>query len=63
MPNSSTHVVNYKTEDFAAIVKEITGGKGVNVVIDFVGQSHFNKNLEALAVDGRMTMLSLLSGS
>lgn len=62
MPNSSTHVANYKTDDFADIVLEITGGKGVNVVIDFVGQSHFNKNLKALAVDGRMTMLSLLSG-
>jgi len=62
MPNSSTHVANYNSDDFAAVVLEITGGKGVNVVIDFVGQSHFNKNLEALAVDGRMTMLSLLSG-
>lgn len=63
MPNSATHVANYKVDDFAAVVKEITGGKGVNVVIDFVGQSHFNKNLEALAFDGRMVMLGLLSGT
>ncbi|KAF9453162.1 quinone oxidoreductase putative [Macrolepiota fuliginosa MF-IS2] len=62
MPNGPTHAANYKTEDFAAVVKQVTDGKGASVVIDFVGQSHFNKNLEALAVDGRMTMLALLSG-
>lgn len=62
MSNGPTHAVNYKTEDFAERVKTITAGKGVNVVIDFVGQSHFNKNINALAMDGRMTMLALLSG-
>lgn len=62
LPNGPTNAANYKTEDFAAVVKEVTNGKGADVVIDFVGQSHFNKNLDALAVDGRMTMLALLSG-
>jgi len=62
LPNGPTHTANYKTEDFVAAVKAVTGGKGANVVIDFVGQSHFNKNIDALAVDGRMTMLALLSG-
>jgi NADPH:quinone reductase-like Zn-dependent oxidoreductase len=62
LPNGATHAANYKTEDFSAVVKQITGGKGVDVVIDFVGQSHFNKNLDSLAVDGRMTILALLSG-
>ena len=60
--NGATHVVNYKTHDFAAEVKKTTGGKGVDVIIDIVGQSHFVKNIDALAVDGRMTMLGLLSG-
>ncbi|KAJ3559595.1 hypothetical protein NP233_g11226 [Leucocoprinus birnbaumii] len=63
MPNGPTHAANYKTEDFSAVVKKLTDGKGVNVVIDFVGQSHFSKNIDALAVDGRMTMLAMLSGS
>lgn len=58
----ATHAVNYKTQDFAEEVKKITNGKGVNVIIDFVGQSHWQKNIDSLAVDGRMTMLSLLSG-
>lgn len=60
--NGATHAVNYKTQDFAAEVKKITKEKGVNVIIDFVGQSHWTKNIDSLALDGRMTMLSLLSG-
>jgi NADPH:quinone reductase-like Zn-dependent oxidoreductase len=63
IPNGATHVVNYKTQDFAAEVKKTTGGKGVDVIIDVVGQSHFAKNIDSLAVDGRMTMLGLLSGA
>ncbi|KAG1822651.1 quinone oxidoreductase putative [Suillus subaureus] len=63
IPNGATHTVNYRTEDFAAEVKKMTNGKGVDVVIDFVGQSHWAKNIESLAIDGRMTMLATLSGS
>jgi NADPH:quinone reductase-like Zn-dependent oxidoreductase len=62
LPNGPTHAANYKTEDFAAVVKQVTDNKGVDVIIDFVGKSHFNKNIESLAVDGRMTMLANLSG-
>ncbi|PPR05387.1 hypothetical protein CVT24_008001 [Panaeolus cyanescens] len=63
LPNGPTDAINYKTQDFALVSKQITGNKGVNVVIDFVGKTHFNKNIDVLAVDGRMTMLSLLSGT
>ncbi|KAJ3766953.1 hypothetical protein FB446DRAFT_756486 [Lentinula raphanica] len=63
IPNGATNVVNYKTQDFAQEVKKITGNKGVDVIIDFVGQSHWNKNIESMAMDGRMTMLALLSGN
>lgn len=59
----ATHGVNYKTQDFAEEVKRVTGGKGVDVIIDFVGQSHWHMNIEALALDGRMTILGLLSGA
>ena len=62
MPNGPTHAVNYKTQDFAAEVKKITNGNGVDVIVDFPGQSHFVKNIDSLALDGRMTMLALLSG-
>lgn len=54
--------MNYKTQDFAAEVKNVTGGKGADVVIDFVGQSHWDKNIDVLAVDGTMIMLALMSG-
>lgn len=63
LPNGATHVANYKTQDFSEVVKQVTGNKGVNVIIDFVGQSHWGKNIASLAIDGRMTMLGLLSGS
>ena len=62
LPNGATHGVNYKTQDSAEEVKTITGGKGVDVVIDFVGQSHWDKNISSLARDGRMTLVGLLSG-
>ena len=58
----ATRAVNYKTQDFAAEVKDATGGKGVDVVIDFVGKSHWHKNIDSLAFDGRMTLLAFLSG-
>ena len=63
LPAGATHVANYKTENFVDVVKETTGGKGVDIVVDMVGQAHFNRNLEALAMDGRMIILSTISGS
>jgi NADPH:quinone reductase-like Zn-dependent oxidoreductase len=62
MPNCATHVANYKTEDFSETVKKATNGKGVDVIIDPVGQSHWHKNIDSLAIDGRMTVLASLSG-
>ncbi|KAF8904052.1 hypothetical protein CPB84DRAFT_1773263 [Gymnopilus junonius] len=63
LPSGPTHAANYKTQDFSAVVKEATENKGADVVIDFVGRTHFNKNIDSMAVDGRMTMLSFLSGA
>ena len=62
LPSGATHVVNYKEQDFADEVKKTTRGKGVDVIIDFVGQSHWHKNIDSLAYDGRMTLLATLSG-
>jgi NADPH:quinone reductase-like Zn-dependent oxidoreductase len=63
LPAGATHVANYKSQDFVEVTKNATGGKGVDLIIDAVGQAHFSRNLDALAMDGRMTMLSLISGS
>jgi NADPH:quinone reductase-like Zn-dependent oxidoreductase len=57
------HTINYKKENFEEKIKDVTGKKGVDVLIDFVGASHWNKNLGSLALDGRMVILGLLSGS
>ncbi|KAJ6602229.1 quinone oxidoreductase [Mycena sp. CBHHK59/15] len=62
LPNGATNTANYKTEDFSQVVKQVTQNKGVDVIIDFVGQSHWEKNIASLAVDGRMTILAFLSG-
>ena len=62
MKEGATNGINYKTQDFAREVKEITGGKGVDLIVDVVGKTHFPKNIESMAVDGRMVILSHLSG-
>ena len=62
LPAGATHVANYKTQDFAEVAKTATAGKGVDVIVDMVGQSHWARNIEALATDGRMTLLAMLSG-
>ncbi|GJV86231.1 quinone oxidoreductase PIG3 [Tanacetum coccineum] len=54
--------INYKTEDYDARVKEETGGKGVDVIPDNIGGSYFQKNLESLAIDGRLFIIGFMGG-
>ncbi|KAI1748055.1 zinc-binding alcohol dehydrogenase domain-containing protein 2 [Xylaria castorea] len=54
---------NYKTEDWAKGILEATGGKGVDLIVDFVGASYFQKNMAAAAKDARWVMLGLMGGS
>ncbi|KAF2077488.1 hypothetical protein CYY_001187 [Polysphondylium violaceum] len=59
-----THTINYKTtESFYDSVKQITGGKGVNNVFDYVGPKYWNQNLKSLSMDGTMIIQGLLSGA
>ncbi|KAM0787681.1 hypothetical protein ACM66B_003744 [Microbotryomycetes sp. NB124-2] len=60
--HGATKCVNYKTQDFATEILKETDNGGVNVVIDFVGQDYWDKNLRVLARDGRMVLLGTLSG-
>lgn len=55
--------INYKTEDFVAVVKEATGGRGVNVILDMVGGSYIGRELQCLAEDGRLAIIAALGGS
>jgi len=55
--------INYRDEEFAAVIAEKTGGQGVNVILDIMGGSYFNSNVSALAMDGRLVMLGFLGGA
>jgi putative PIG3 family NAD(P)H quinone oxidoreductase len=55
--------INYRTEDFGQVVQEVTNGRGVNVILDMVGGDYFPRNLDALAVDGRLVQIAILRGS
>lgn len=56
------HAINYGTEDFVARVKEITGGRGVDVVLDMVGGDYVPRNLQCLADDGRHVSIAVQGG-
>jgi NADPH2:quinone reductase len=56
------HVINYRTEDFAARVSELTGGRGVDVVYDGVGKATFEKSLDCMRPRGLMVSFGNASG-
>ena len=62
LANGAAHAINYQKEDFAARVKEITGGKGVKVVYDSVGKDTFEKSLDCLVPFGLMVSFGNASG-
>ena len=56
------HAINYKTADFVAEVQRITGGTGVNAVLDMVGGDYLPRNLQCLAEEGRHVSIAVLNG-
>ena len=59
----AAHAINYRTADFAAEVKRITGGSGVDVILDMVGAPYLQRNLNSLRRDGRLVYVAFLEGS
>jgi NADPH2:quinone reductase len=55
--------INYRTEDFVAVTKQLTGGKGVDVILDMVGGDYVPRELKALATDGRLAIIAFLGGT
>lgn len=55
--------INYRSEDFAEVVKSLTGGKGANVILDMVAGSYVNREIQCLADDGRLVIIALLGGA
>lgn len=54
--------VNYRTADFVDAVRELTGDRGVDLVLDIVGGSYVDRNLAALAMDGRLVVIGFMEG-
>ena len=59
----ATRAINYRTEDFVEVVRAATGGAGVHVVLDMVGGDYVSRNLEVLAVEGRLVQIAFLRGA
>jgi NADPH2:quinone reductase len=55
--------INYRTEDFVDAVLTLTGGNGVNLILDMVGGDYVGRNIAALAVEGRLVQIALMGGS
>jgi NADPH2:quinone reductase len=55
--------INYNDTDFADAIKQLTSGKGVNVILDMVGGAYFQRNLRCLGMDGRLVLIAFLGGS
>jgi NADPH:quinone reductase len=54
--------INYRTQDFEKEIKEATGGKGVNVILDMVGGDYVPREIKCLADDGRLVFIAYLRG-
>jgi NADPH2:quinone reductase len=55
--------IDYRQEDFAKRLAELTGGRGVDIVLDIVGAPYFEQNLASLAMDGRLVQVATMQGA
>lgn len=57
------HAINYRTQDFVTESQRLTDGRGPDVILDMVGGPYFQRNLKAVAVDGRISIIAFQQGS
>jgi NADPH:quinone reductase len=55
--------INYRTEDFVAVIRAATGGYGIDITLDMVAGSYVQRNLDIAALEGRVVTISMLGGS
>jgi len=55
--------INYRTEDFVAVVEKATSRRGVDVILDMVGGDYLGRNIRSLALEGRLIQIAFLQGS
>ena len=58
----ATKAINYKTENFAEVIKQLTGNKGVDVILDMIGGDYTAPNLQSLAEEGRLVLINTMNG-
>lgn len=63
LAHGADHAINYRTEDFVARVKDLTEGRGANVVLDMVGGDYVARNLKCMADDGRHVSIAVQGGA
>ena len=59
----AVRAINYREEDFVKVVKEVTEGRGADVILDMVGGDYVERDLRAAALDGRIVQIAFLKGS
>jgi putative PIG3 family NAD(P)H quinone oxidoreductase len=59
----ATRAIDYKHDDFVKVVREMTGNRGVDVILDMVGGDYIQKNITAAAVEGRIVYIAFLKGA
>ncbi|MEO5897544.1 MAG: NAD(P)H-quinone oxidoreductase [Vicinamibacterales bacterium] len=59
----ATAAVNYRSGDFVAAIRDLTNNLGVDVILDIVGGGYFPRNLECLALNGRLVQIGLIGGA
>jgi NADPH:quinone reductase len=55
--------INYHAEDFVAVIREVTQGRGVDVILDMVGGEYVSRNIAAAATDGRIAVIAVQGGA
>lgn len=55
--------INYRTTDFVGAIRDLTAGRGVDVILDIVGGDYMARNLECLALNGRLVQIGLIGGA
>jgi NADPH:quinone reductase-like Zn-dependent oxidoreductase len=57
------HVIDYRKEDFAEVIRKVTDKRGVDVILDHIGATYLASNLTALAIGGRLIIIGLMGGA
>ncbi len=58
----ATHVIDYRANDFSEVIKELTQGRGVDVILDHIGAAYLASNLKSLATNGTLVLIGVMGG-